>query len=210
MEKAVNPYERYILPKLIDVACSTGNVMKARSKIVPQALGEVLEVGIGSGLNLPFYDPKKVSSIIGIDPAAQMQSLARKRATAIGIPVEVIAVDVQGIHADTDRFDTIVMTFTLCSIDDPVPALREMARVLKPGGRLLFCEHGLAPDPSIERWQHRLTPFWKPMAGGCHLDRDIPALIRAGGFVIDELSEEYLPGPRPMSYVYSGVAHQLA
>lgn len=206
----MNPYERYVLPKLIDVACSTGNVMKARSKIVPQALGEVLEVGIGSGLNLPFYDPKKVSSIIGIDPAAQMQSLARKRATVIGIPVEVIAVDVQGIHADTDRFDTIVMTFTLCSIDDPVPALREMARVLKPGGRLLFCEHGLAPDPSIERWQHRLTPFWKPMAGGCHLDRDIPALIRAGGFVIDELSEEYLPGPRPMSYVYSGVAHQLA
>lgn len=206
----MNPYERYVLPKLIDVACSTGNVMKARSKIVPQALGEVLEVGIGSGLNLPFYDPKKVSSIIGIDPAAQMQSLARKRATAIGIPVEVIAVDVQGIHADTDRFDTIVITFTLCSIDDPVPALREMARVLKPGGRLLFCEHGLAPDPSIERWQHRLTPFWKPMAGGCHLDRDIPALIRAGGFVIDELSEEYLPGPRPMSYVYSGVAHQLA
>ncbi|HSP86355.1 MAG TPA: class I SAM-dependent methyltransferase [Psychrobacter sp.] len=206
----MNPYERYVLPKLIDVACSTGNVMKARSKIVPQALGEVLEVGIGSGLNLPFYDPKKVSSIIGIDPAAQMQSLARKRATAIGIPVEVIAVDVQGIHADTDRFDTIIMTFTLCSIDDPVPALREMARVLKPGGRLLFCEHGLAPDPSIERWQHRLTPFWKPMAGGCHLDRDIPALIRAGGFVIDELSEEYLPGPRPMSYVYSGVAHQLA
>ena len=206
----MNPYERYVLPKLIDVACSTGNVMKARSKIVPQALGEVLEVGIGSGLNLPFYDPKKVSSIIGIDPAAQMQSLARKRATVIGIPVEVIAVDVQGIHADTDRFDTIVMTFTLCSIDDPVPALREMARVLKPGGRLLFCEHGLAPDPSIERWQHRLTPFWKPMAGGCHLDRDIPALIRAGGFVIDELSEEYLPGPRPVSYVYSGVAHQLA
>ena len=206
----MNLYERYVLPKLIDVACSTGNVMKARSKIVPQALGEVLEVGIGSGLNLPFYDPKKVSSIIGIDPAAQMQSLARKRATVIGIPVEVIAVDVQGIHADTDRFDTIVMTFTLCSIDDPVPALREMARVLKPGGRLLFCEHGLAPDPSIERWQHRLTPFWKPMAGGCHLDRDIPALIRAGGFVIDELSEEYLPGPRPMSYVYSGVAHQLA
>lgn len=206
----MNPYERYVLPKLIDVACSTGNVMKARSKIVPQALGEVLEVGIGSGLNLPFYDPKKVSSIIGIDPAAQMQSLARKRATAIGIPVEVIAVDVQGIHADTDRFDTIVMTFTLCSIDDPVPALREMVRVLKPGGRLLFCEHGLAPDPSIERWQHRLTPFWKPMAGGCHLDRDIPALIRAGGFVIDELSEEYLPGPRPVSYVYSGVAHQLA
>lgn len=205
----MNPYERYVLPKLIDVACSAGNVMKARSKIVPQALGEVLEVGIGSGLNLPFYDAKRVTSIVGIDPAAQMQTLARKRASDISIPVEVIAVDVQGIHADTDRFDTIVMTFTLCSIDDPVSALQEMARVLKPDGRLLFCEHGLAPDLSVERWQHRLTPFWKPMAGGCHLDRDIPALIRAGGFVIDELSEAYLPGPRPMSYVYSGVAAQV-
>ncbi|MBH0097186.1 class I SAM-dependent methyltransferase [Psychrobacter sp. NZS113] len=205
----MNPYERYVLPKLIDVACSAGNVMKARSQIVPKALGEVLEVGIGSGLNLQFYDAKRVTSIVGIDPAAQMQMLARKRASDISIPVEVIAVDVQGIHADTDRFDTILMTFTLCSIDDPVSALQEMARVLKPDGRLLFCEHGLAPDLSVERWQHRLTPFWKPMAGGCHLDRDIPALIRAGGFVIDELSEAYLPGPRPMSYVYSGVAAQV-
>ena len=205
----MNPYERYVLPKMIDIACSTGNVMKARSKIVPQALGKVLEIGIGSGLNLQFYDPDKVSSIIGVDPAAQMQSLARERAAGIGIPVEMVAVDVQGIHADTDQFDTIVMTFTLCSIDDPIAALREMARVLKPSGRLLFCEHGVAPDASVERWQHRLTPFWKPIAGGCHLDRDIPALIREGGFAIDELSEAYLPGPRPMSYVYSGVAQQL-
>jgi len=206
----MNPYERYVLPKMIDVACSTGNVMKARSKIVPQALGKVLEIGIGSGLNLQFYDPDKVSSIIGVDPAAQMQSLAHERAANIGIPVEMVAVDVQGIHVDTDQFDTIVMTFTLCSIDDPVAALREMARVLKPSGRLLFCEHGLAPDSSVERWQHRLTPFWKPIAGGCHLDLDIPALVREGGFAIDELSKAYLPGPRPMSYVYSGVARQLA
>ncbi|MDX2373517.1 class I SAM-dependent methyltransferase [Psychrobacter sp. PP-21] len=206
----MNLYERYILPKMIDVACSTGNVMKARSKIVPQAFGEVLEIGIGSGLNLQFYDAKKVFAIVGVDPAAQMQSLARERAANIDIPVEIIAIDVQGIHAKTDQFDTIVMTFTLCSIDDPVAALREMARVLKPNGRLLFCEHGLAPDLTVERWQHRLTPFWKPIAGGCHLDRDIPALIRAGGFTIDELSEAYLPGPRPMSYVYSGVAQQIA
>ena len=206
----MNPYERYVLPKLIDVACSTGNVMKARSKIVPQARGEVLEIGMGSGLNLSFYDAKKVSSIVGVDPAAQMQTLARQRAADIRIPVEMIAADVQGIHAETNRFDTIVMTFTLCSIDDPIAALQEMARVLKPEGRLLFIEHGLAPDTSVERWQHRLTPFWKPMAGGCHLDRDIPALIRAGGFVIDELSKAYLPGPRPMSYVYSGVAQQAS
>ena len=205
----MNPYERYILPKLIDLTCSTGNVMKARSKIVPQARGEVLEIGIGSGLNLQFYDAKKVSSIIGIDPAAQMQSLARARAADITIPVEMMVVDVHGIHADTNRFDTIVITFTLCSIAEPVAALKEMSRVLKPDGQLLFCEHGLAPDASIERWQHRLTPFWKPMAGGCHLNRDIPSIIREAGFVIDELSAAYLPGPRPMSYVYSGTAHSM-
>ncbi|WP_435949590.1 class I SAM-dependent methyltransferase [Psychrobacter sp. DM8] len=204
----MNPYERYVLPKLIDIACSTGNVMKARASLVPQAVGEVLEVGLGSGLNLAFYDPEKVSSIVGVDPAAQMQPLARTHAANISIPVEVLAVDVHGIDAQTDRFDTIVMTFTLCSIKDPLPALREMARVLKPSGRLLFCEHGLAPDPSVARFQHRLTPFWKPIAGGCHLNRDIPALLRAGGFVVEDLTTQYLPGPKPMTYVYSGSARQ--
>ncbi|MBP2280078.1 ubiquinone/menaquinone biosynthesis C-methylase UbiE [Psychrobacter sp. PL15] len=204
----MNPYERYVLPKMIDLACGTSGVMEARSKIVPQAIGEVLEIGIGSGLNLPFYDPKKVSSIVGIDPAAQMQALGRQRAAAISIPVEMVAADVQGIHAETDRFDTIVITFTLCSISDPISALQEMGRLLKPGGRLLFCEHGLAPDSSVERWQHRLTPLWKPLAGGCHLNRDIPALIEASGFIVEELSAAYLSGPRPMTYVYSGWAHQ--
>ncbi|GGD07180.1 class I SAM-dependent methyltransferase [Halopseudomonas salina] len=204
----MNPYERYVLPKMIDIACGMGDVMKARSRVVPQATGEVLEIGIGTGLNLQFYNPEKVTSIIGVDPAAQMQTLARKRAASIGIPVDMVAVDVQGIHAETDRFDTIVMTFTLCSIADPIPAMKEMHRVLKPGGRLLFCEHGLAPDASVERWQHRLTPLWKPLAGGCHLNRDIPALIEAGGFSIGELHTEYLPGPRPMTFVYSGWAHK--
>ena len=204
----MNLYQQYVLPKMIDMACGTGYVMKARSKVVPQATGEVLEIGIGSGLNLSFYDAEKVTSIIGIDPAAQMQSLAYKRATEISIPVETIAADIYGIDAESERFDTIVMTFTLCSIDDPIPALKEMARVLKPEGRLLFCEHGLAPDASVERWQRRLTPLWKPMAGGCHLDRDIPELIKAGGFIIEDISAEYLPGPRPMSYVYSGSANK--
>lgn len=204
----MNPYERYVLPKMIDIACGMGDVMKARSRVVPQATGEVLEIGIGTGLNLQFYDPEKVTSIIGVDPAAQMQALARKRAASIGIPVDMVAVDVRGIHAETDRFDTIVMTFTLCSIVDPIPAMKEMLRVLKPGGRLLFCEHGLAPDTSVVRWQHRLTPIWKPLAGGCHLNRDIPALIEAGGFSIGELHTEYLPGPRPMTFVYSGWAHK--
>ena len=205
----MNPYQRYVLPKIIDIACGTSTVMKARSKVVPQATGEVLEIGIGSGLNLQFYDPEKVSAIVGVDPAAQMQTLARQRANDISIPVEIVAVDVKGIHAKTNRFDTIVMTFTLCSINDVIPALQEMARVLKPGGQLLFCEHGLAPDPSVAQWQHRLTPLWKPIAGGCHLDRNIPALIEAGGFIIEELRAEYLSGPRALTYVYSGSARPL-
>ncbi len=204
----MNIYQQYLLPKMIDMACSTGNVMKARAEIVPQAMGEVLEIGIGSGLNLAFYDAKKVTSIIGIDPAAQMQSLAHKRAAEIDIPVETIASDIYGIDAEDNRFDSIVMTFTLCSIDDPIPALKEMARVLKPTGRLLFCEHGLAPDASVERWQRRLTPLWRPMAGGCHLDRDIAKLIKAGDFAIEDLNQEYIAGPRPMSYIYSGSAQK--
>ena len=202
----MNPYQRYVLPKMIDIACGMSAVTKLRAQIVPQATGEVLEIGMGSGLNLAFYDPNKFTSITGVDPAAQMQALARTRADAIDIPVEIIAVDVQGIHAVTDRFDTIVMTFTLCSIVDPIAALNEMARVLKPDSRLLFCEHGLAPDISVERWQHRLTPWWKPLAGGCHLDRNIPALLAAGGFRVEELSEQYLSGPRALSYIYSGWA----
>lgn len=204
----MNLYERYILPKAIDLACGTGHVMKARARIVPQASGKVLEIGIGSGLNLAFYDPKKVSAIVGVDPAAQMETLTKQRAASLTIPVDMITSDIQGIHAQPESFDTIVMTFTLCSIANPIAALKEMVKVLKPEGRLLFCEHGLAPDPTIERWQHRLTPLWKPLAGGCHLNRDIPTLITAGGFTIKDLRSEYLPGPRAMSYVYSGSAYK--
>ncbi len=205
----MNPYQRYVLPKMIDIACGMGAVMKLRAQIVSQATGEVLEIGIGSGLNLAFYDPNKVTSITGVDPAAQMQALARTRADGIDIPVEIIAVDVHGIHAPSNRFDTIVMTFTLCSIADPIAALTEMARVLKPNGRLLFCEHGLAPDLTVERWQHRLTPLWKPLAGGCHLDRNIPALLAAGSFSVEALSEQYLSGPRALTYMYGGWARPI-
>ena len=205
----MNPYQRYVLPKMIDIACGMGAVMKLRAQIIPQATGEVLEIGIGSGLNLAFYDPNRVTSITGVDPAAQMQALARTRADGIDIPVEIIAVDVHGIHAPSNRFDTIVMTFTLCSIADPIAALTEMARVLKPNGRLLFCEHGLAPDLTVERWQHRLTPLWKPLAGGCHLDRNIPALLAAGSFSVEALSEQYLSGPRALTYMYSGWARPI-
>ncbi|MFA5938719.1 MAG: class I SAM-dependent methyltransferase [Sinimarinibacterium sp.] len=199
-------YDRHILPHLIDCACGMGDVMKARSQIVPRARGRVLEVGIGSGLNLEFYDPARVTQIFGVDPSAEMQAKARARVARIRIPVEMVPLELDRIGADTASFDTVVTTFTLCTIPDPVAALVEMRRVLKPQGELLFCEHGLAPDLSVRGWQNRLTPMWKPLAGGCHLNRDIPALIEAGGFRIAELDAHYLPGPKPMTYVYSGVA----
>ncbi len=199
-------YDRHILPHLIDLACGMGAVMKARSQIVPQAHGRVLEIGIGSGLNLAFYDPAKVQQIVGVDPSADMQALARERAAKINIPVEMIALELGQIQAPAASFDSIVCTFTLCTIPDAVAALKEMRRVLKAGGRLWFCEHGMSPDLPVLRWQNRLTPLWKPLAGGCHLNRDIPELIAAGGFRIGELQSRYLKGPKPMTYVYSGWA----
>jgi ubiquinone/menaquinone biosynthesis C-methylase UbiE len=199
-------YDRHVLPHLIDFACGMGAVMKARAQIVPQAQGRVLEIGIGSGLNLGFYDAQRVEAVVGVDPSAEMQALARERAAHCQVPVEMIALELGQIQAADASFDDIVCTFTLCTIPDAVAALREMRRVLKPGGRLLFCEHGLAPDLPVVRWQRRLTPWWKPLAGGCHLDRDIPALIEAGGFQVRELSTGYLKGPRPMTHVYRGWA----
>lgn len=199
-------YDRHILPHVIDCACGMGDIMKARSQLVPRARGRVLEIGIGTGLNLSFYDAAKVQHICGVDPAAQMHSLARRRAQQIAIPVETLPLVVEQIGAETASFDTVVTTFTLCTIPDPVSALEEMRRVLKPGGELLFCEHGTAPDAGPRRWQERLTPLWKPIAGGCHLNRDMPALIAAGGFRVQDLHARYLPGPRPFTFVYSGSA----
>ena len=202
----MNLYERYVLPHLIDCACGMGEVMKLRAEVVPQAHGVVLEIGIGTGRNLGFYDPAKVSRVVGVDPAAQMQALARQRAATLAIEVETVALELGEIQAPAASFDSIVCTFTLCSIPDALGALQEMRRVLKPGGRLLFAEHGRAPDAGVARWQQRLTPWWKPLAGGCHLDRDIPRLLKAGGFAIRDLQSGYLQGPRPMTYVYRGWA----
>lgn len=202
----MNLYDQHVLPHLIDFACGMGAVMKTRAQIVPQAEGRVLEIGIGSGLNLSFYDPAKVSVIVGVDPSAAMQKLAQQRAAQISIPVEMIALELGQIQAADASFDSIVCTFTLCTIPDAMAALQEMRRVLKPGGKLLFSEHGLAPDLPVVRWQHRLTPLWKPFSGGCHLNRDIPALIRAGGFNIGQLDSSYLKGPRPMTWVSRGWA----
>ena len=199
-------YDEKILPHLIDFACGMGQVMKTRAQVVPKASGRVLEIGIGTGLNLGFYDADRVSTIVGVDPAAQMQGLARQRAAAIGIPVEMIALELGQIQAADASFDSIVCTFTLCTIPDPLAALQEMRRVLKPGGQFLFGEHGRAPDLKVRVWQDRLTPLWRPLAGGCHLNRDIPALLKAGGFRLREVHSRYLQGPRPLTWVWHGWA----
>lgn len=202
----MNLYDRYLLPYLIDWACGIGPVQKQRAKIVPRAQGRVLEIGIGTGRNLPFYDRARLGQLYGLDPAAQMHRLARRRMVRAGLEVELLDLPAEQIPMEDASFDTVLTTFTLCSIADPLAALREMRRVLKPEGRLLFCEHGAAPDPGVRRWQDRLTPLWKPLAGGCHLNRDIPALLRDGGFAIHDLETLYLPGPRPLTYNYWGSA----
>lgn len=199
-------YDKHILPHLIDLACGMGEVMATRAHIVPHAEGRVLEIGIGTGLNLSFYDAAKVSSVTGVDPAAEMHARARKRASRLPIPVDTVALELSEIQADRHSFDTIVCTFTLCTIPDVPAAFQEMRRVLKPGGKLLFSEHGRAPDAAVARWQDRITPLWKPFWGGCHLNRDVPALIRAGGFTIEAIDSRYLDGPKPMSWVHSGWA----
>lgn len=203
-------YDRYILPHMIDCACGMGDVMKQRSRLIPLARGRVLEVGIGTGLNLAFYNPAQVTHICGLDPAADMHRKGRERAAQISIPVEQVTLGAERIEADDASFDTVVSTFTLCTIPDAVSALKEMRRVLKPEGQLLFCEHGRAPDDSVRRWQDRLTPLWKPLAGGCHLNRDIPQLLRSGGFFVTEMQKQYLRGPKPMTYVYRGCARAEA
>ncbi len=199
-------YDKHILPHLIDYGCGLGEIMKSRSKIVPHAEGRVLEIGIGTGLNLSFYDARKVHSVTGVDPAAEMHHRARQRAAQIAIPVETVALELSEIQADSHSFDSIVCTFTLCTIPDLPAAFEEMRRVLKPGGKLLFSEHGRAPDAAVVRWQDRITPVWKLFAGGCHLNRDIPGLIHAGGFRIEEIDSRYLSGLKPMSWVHRGWA----
>ena len=200
-------YDRYILPKVLNLSCGTKVVERQRQKVVPLAEGRVLEVGIGSGLNLPFYDPAKVEHLIGLDPAEEMLAYARRSAASLPFAVEYLALEGEQIPLERASVDTVVVTYTLCTIPDAVAALDRMRGVLKGGGRLIFCEHGEAPDTAVQRWQRRLNPLWKRFGGGCNLDRNIPKLIEAGGFAIDTLETMYLPGtPRFAGFNYWGTA----
>lgn len=199
-------YDRYILPRVINCACGVKPIRYQRRKVVPEATGRVLEIGIGSGLNLPFYDPAKVEKLWGLEPVDEIRRMAEKAAVGAPFPVEFIGLPGESIPLDDAIVDTVVTTYTLCTIPDAVAALREMRRVLKPGGRLLFAEHGKAPDASVWRWQDRLDGVWGHIAGGCHLNRDIPALLHEGGFAVERLDTMYIPGPRPLSFNYWGSA----
>ncbi|MBL0141121.1 MAG: class I SAM-dependent methyltransferase [Betaproteobacteria bacterium] len=198
-------YDRNLLPYLVNLACAGKPIRKQRLKVIPRAQGRVLEVGIGTGLNMPFYDRSRVTAIVGVDPSLRMHRLALERIRRAGIAVEFVGMSAERLHAADASFDTVVSTYTLCSIADPIAALREMRRVLVPGGKLLFSEHGRSPDASVRKWQTRLQPYWSKVSGGCMLDRDIPSLLRAAGFRL-EVQSRYLPGPRILSYHYWGEA----
>lgn len=198
-------YDKYILPSVLNCACGSKPVRYQREKIVPHAEGVVLEIGIGSGLNLPYYRGDKVTRIIGLDPSPELNAMAEKTAAELGLSVEFILASAESIDLPDDHVDTVLVTYTLCTIPDAVRAAKEMRRVLKPEGKILFCEHGLAPDESVAKWQGRIDPLWGRIAGGCHLNRDIPKLIRSAGLSIETMDEMYLPStPKFAGYNYWG------
>jgi len=201
-------YGKYVLPKLIEAACSQKPMTRLREKYVPLATGDVLEIGIGSGLNLPHYS-SEVTSITGLDPAVELAALARERADALTTPVDILEVSGEEIPADDNRYDSLVCTWTLCSIPNVYAALREMRRVLKPGGNLYFIEHGRAPDPNVIRWQHRLEPLWKKIGGGCHLSRRADELIGDAGFRLTTCASGYEPGPKFAAFMIHGIARKI-
>jgi ubiquinone/menaquinone biosynthesis C-methylase UbiE len=203
-------WARHVLPRLVDRLCSAEEVAALRAEIVPQARGVVLEVGFGTGLNLPFYDPARVERVLGLEPAEEMFALSRRRAP-VAFPVEHLALEGERIPLAPESVDTVLVTFTLCTIPDVARALDGMRRVLRRDGRLLFLEHGLARDPAVRRWQERVDPLWKRALGGCHLTRDVPALLGGAGFAIEALREEAVAGaPAIAAYGYRGVARPAA
>ena len=197
--------EDSILPALIDLSMRNKHLRPYRERVAGAAEGRVLEIGIGSGVNLPFY-ARQAEQIFGLDPSPRLLARARRKAKRTEVDVQLLTGSAESIPLADRSIDTVVTTWTACSIPEIATALGEMRRVLKPGGRLLFVEHGLAPEPRVARWQHRLTPLWRRIAGGCHLNRKIDDLIGSVGFRIDRIETGYIPGPSPMTYFYEGAA----
>ncbi len=203
----MNLYERFLLPAFVTSACSCSPIDKQRQKIVPAAEGVVLELGFGAGLNLPHYDAAKVRKLYALEPSPGMIKRARDRVRSAPFDVEILTETAENMPLGPQCVDTVLVTYSLCTIPGAVSALESARRALKPNGRLLFCEHGLSPDQGVERWQKRIEPIWKVIGGGCHLSRDIPALIAAAGFRIEQLDTMYLPkSPKWAGYNFWGSA----
>ena len=200
--------QRHVLPRLLHLAMSNREVSEQRKRILPAAHGRVLEIGIGSGLNLPFYSGE-VTSVTGVDPSRELLTMTRKLAPTVPFAVELIERGAEELPFDERSFDSVVTTWTLCSIPEARVALGEMRRVLKPDGELIFMEHGLSPDTKVSTWQQRLNPLWNRIAGGCNLNRRIDLLVRESGFAISHLETGYLiKGPRPLTYQFEGRARR--
>ena len=199
-------YTKYLLPKAVHFICGSRRFMRQRKKVVSLAEGRVLEIGIGSGLNLPFYDSAKVEHVWGLDPSIELWALAEKTAAQVEFNVEFINGDAETIPLDDRSADNVLVTYTLCTVAGVLPALGEIRRVLKPHGHLLFCEHGAAPDAAVRKWQNRLNPIWKRIAGGCSLNLPIPSLLEQAGFKIQKMDSMYLPGWKPATFNYWGTA----
>jgi ubiquinone/menaquinone biosynthesis C-methylase UbiE len=198
-------YDNVLLPKLCDLAMRNKHLKPYRERVLAAATGRVLEVGAGSGLNLALYKPT-VSEVLALEPAPKLILMAEARARAAMRPVRFIEASAEAIPLEDNSIDTVVTTWTLCTIPDPVQAMQEMRRVLRPGGRLLFVEHGLAPEPRIQKWQNRLTPMWRHVSGGCHLNRPIADTIAQAGYRFERLETSYLPGPKIMGFLTEGSA----
>ena len=197
-------YERRLFPKLLNKAMRAPALTALRERLVPMAEGNVLEVGIGSGLNLPYYDPSV--RVTGLDPSLELQAYAREVADRVELDVEFLGVSGEAVPAADNTFDSVVMTWTLCTIPDPDRALAEIRRVLKPGGKVIFAEHGEAPDDRVCAWQRRLNPLWRKIGAGCNLNRRIESLYRTSGFTFQDIERRYLPGPKIATYNCYGIA----
>ena len=198
-------YSDIVLPRLCNLAMRNKQLVPFRERVIGAAEGRVLEIGVGSGMNLPFYRPP-VREVLALEPAPRLVTMARSASRTTSMLVNFLEASAEAIPLDEHSVDTIVTTWTLCSIPQAATALADMRRVLRQGGKLLFVEHGLAPDEAVHWWQDRLSPAWRYISGGCHLNRPIRTMIEGAGFRIDRIETGYIPGPKPMTFMYEGSA----